>query len=329
VRRVLRVGAFGLLVLTVAPGCVPPDSFRPVTTQGTRIASLFTLVMVLSALVFLLVAGLLVYFVVRYRGRAGDEDPAQVEGNRKLEIFWTATPALLLAVIFVLTLQTMSNVDAASPSALRIRAIGHQWWWEYQYADLGVMTANELHVPVGVPLQIELEGADVIHSFWVPQFGWKKDMIPGKTNVMWVQAEQPGVYDGVCTEYCGTQHAWMRIRVLAEPSDRFDEWIAQQRQQAAAPQGPAARGQQVFLGNTCVNCHAVGGTTANARVGPDLTHVGSRTTIGAGVVENTPDMLRQWVRNAHDLKPGVLMPAYNSLSDDDLAALVQYLTELK
>jgi cytochrome c oxidase subunit 2 len=224
----------------------------------------------------------------------------------------------------------MSNVDAASPSALRIRAVGHQWWWEYQYPDLGVATANELHVPLGVPLQIELDGADVIHSFWVPQFGWKKDMIPGKTNVMWVQPEQPGVYDGVCTEYCGTQHAWMRIRVVVEPSERFDAWIAQQRQPAAAAQGPAtARGQQVFLSNTCVNCHAIGGTTATARVGPDLTHVGSRTTIGAGLVENTPDTLRQWVRNAHDLKPGVLMPAYNSLSGDDLDALVQYLMELK
>ena len=220
----------------------------------------------------------------------------------------------------------MSSVNAESPSAMRVEVVGHQWWWEYRYPDLNVVTANELHVPVGVPLRLELTSNDVIHSFWAPQFGWKKDAIPGKTNTMPVQVDQPGVYDGTCTEYCGTQHAWMRVRVVAQSTDEFNAWVQQQQQPASSSQDPtAARGQQVFTGSTCVNCHTLRGTTANGQVGPDLTHFGSRSIIGAGVLENTPDNLRQWISNPQAIKPGVLMPGYSSLSDDDLTALVTYL----
>ena len=254
-------------------------------------------------------------------------EPRQVQGNRRLEVIWTVTPALVLAGIFVAVVQTMRSVDAAPPDAARVRVIGHQWWWEYQYPDRGVVTANELHVPTGVPLRVDLESVDVIHSFWVPQFGLMRDTIPGKLNQMALTIDRPGDYAGACTQYCGAQHAWMRQRVVAEPPDQFDAWAQQQAQPAAPSNLP---GQQVFLQNTCVDCHAIRGR-APAQVGPDLTHFGSRSTIGAGVLPNTPDgsNLRSWIRDAQSIKPGVLMPTYHSLTDQDLNDLVQYLESLK
>lgn len=319
------------LLLVGASGCRAIDSFNPVTRQGLSIANLFVVALIVSAVIFLLVVGLLTYILVRYRGQPGEQDPPQVHGNKQLEIAWTAAPALILVVLFVLALQTMSAVNATAPAAIRIKVIGHQWWWEYQYPDQGIVTANELHLPAGVPVRLELEGADVIHSFWVPQLGWKKDAIPGQTNDMSVQFDQAGVYDGACTEYCGLQHAWMRVRVVAEPPERFDAWVERQRLAAAArPRSDTAlHGQELFLVHTCVNCHAVRGTSAVAKVGPDLTHFGSRSTIGAGVVANTPENLRRWVREVQAVKPGVLMPNYKHLSEDDLTALVDYLGGLK
>ena len=319
------------LTLTLATaGCTPLDALNPVTHQGRSIAEFFWLVMIPSAAVFLLVAGLLTYVLVRFRGRPGDPDPPQVHGNRRLEIIWTVLPHLLLAALFVGMIRTMQTVNAEAPAALRIRVVGHQWWWEYDYPELGVLTANELHVPTGEPVRLEIEAVDVLHSFWVPQLGWKQDAIPGKTNVIRIQVDRTGVYDGACTEYCGTQHAWMRIRLVAEPRDQFDAWVAGQRQAAEAPRTDAARrGQQVFLSNTCVSCHAIRGTADAARVGPDLTHLASRSILGAGVVGNSPENLHRWIRDVQAVKPGALMPNYTTLPDQDLAALVEYLAGLK
>jgi cytochrome c oxidase subunit 2 len=322
--------AAGLLLIG-ASGCAASiDSFNPVTDRGRAIADLFGLTLVLSAVVFLLVLSVLFYVLTRFRARPGDPDPPQIHGNTKLEIGWTIAPLLLLVVLFLLTVRTQRVVEAEMPGALRVKVIGHQWWWEYQYPELGLVTANELHLPVGRPVKLELEGADVIHSYWVPQLGWKKDTIPGKTNDLWAQFDQAGVYDGACTEYCGTQHAWMRVRLVAEPGDQFDAWVRQQQQPAPAPASETAlRGQAIFLQNTCVNCHAVAGTPANARVGPDLSHFGSRSTIGSGVLDNTPDALRLWLAEVQRVKPGALMPNYNALPEDDLRALVEYLEGLK
>ena len=330
-RRFFSTAIMVGLPLFVAAGCSAIESFNPVTPQGLSIANLFVVVMVISAVIFLLVAGFLVYILFRYRERPGEPDPAQVHGNRNLEIAWTAAPALIVVVLFLLGLQTMNTVNATDPSALRIKVIGHQWWWEFQYPDLGVVTANEVHVPVGVPLKLELESADVIHSFWVPKLGWKKDAIPGKTNDMWVQFDQAGEYDGPCTEYCGIQHAWMRIRLVALTAEQFKAWIEQQRRSAPDRRGgdTAFRGQEIFLRSTCVNCHAVRGTPAAAKIGPDLTHFASRSTIGAGVVANSPQNLRRWVKEVQTMKPGVLMPNYKELSDNDVTALVDFLGGLK
>ncbi|HYU19651.1 MAG TPA: cytochrome c oxidase subunit II [Chloroflexota bacterium] len=329
--RSARSGAVSGLLFLATSGCSKPlDSFNPVTPQGRAISALFIQVMALSALVLLAVTALIFYVLTRYRAGRDEREPSEVEGRRGLEIAWTILPAVLLGGLFVLTLQTMNAVDAASPSALRVKVVGHQWWWEYQYPDLGIRTANELHLPTGAPLKLEIEAADVIHSFWVPQFGWKRDAIPSRTNVMWVQVDQPGAYEGACTEYCGLQHAWMRVYVVAEGREQFEAWAERQREAAApAEAGPTTRGLQVFLQNTCVNCHTVRGTPASGQLGPDLTHVGGRSTLGAGVLPNTAQNMQRWIQDAQAIKPGALMPAYAALADEELRALVDYLESLK
>jgi cytochrome c oxidase subunit II len=304
------------------------ESFDPVTRQGLDISNLYRLELIISALLLALVLGWLILALVRFRATPGDaSEPAQVRGNRNLELTWTIVPALTLGVVFVLVVQTMRSVDAATPGATRLQVVGHQWWWEYQYPDLGVVTANELHVPVGTDLAIDLESRDVIHSFYVPRFGFMRDMVPGKTNRMALRVDRTGTFDGVCTQYCGLQHAWMRQRIVAEPRELFDAWVAAQRAPAVVTAG--SPGQQVFLQNTCVSCHAIRGLPAAAQVGPDLTHFGSRTTLGAGVLTNTRENLRQWIRDPQTIKPGALMPAFDTLSDQDLNALVDFLEGLK
>jgi cytochrome c oxidase subunit 2 len=303
------------------------ESFDPVTRQGLEITNLFGIELVISGLLLALVLGWLILALVRFRAAPDDPtEPPQVHGNRRLEIVWTAVPALTLVVVFVLVVRTMASVDATPPNAQQLQVIGRQWWWEFRYPGLGVVTANELHVPVGTGLQVSLSSPDVIHSFWVPQFGMMRDAVPGKTNQMAITVERPGTFVGACNQFCGVQHAWMRVRVVAQPREQFEAWVAQQ---AAAAASGGSRGQQVFMSNTCVSCHTIRGVSTAAEVGPDLTHFGSRTTLGAGVADNSPDNLRRWIRDPGDFKPGVLMPAFGNLSDADLAALADYLLSLK
>jgi cytochrome c oxidase subunit II len=306
------------------------DSFRPITREGVAISNLFWVVLGLSLVVLLVVLVPLVYSIVRFRARPGDPDPPQVAGNRTIEIIWTGGAFALVVVLFAGAVMTMQTVSAASPSALRVRVIGHQWWWEYQYPDLGITTANELHLPAGQSSELDITSADVIHSFWVPQLGWKQDGNPGQTHTMWVQVDQPGTLEGACAEYCGTEHAWMRIRVVAQPSDQFQAWVHQQQQPAAAPTTDLERqGQQVFETNTCISCHTIQGTAANDEVGPDLTHIGSRSIIAGGVLDNTPKNVQRWVQHADDVKRGALMPNFNTLSDKQAQALTAYLESLQ
>lgn len=320
-----------LAVAPLVPGCASVESLAPVTRQGRAISGLFWLTLGLSAAVFALVLGLLAYALVRFRARGdGEPDPEQVAGSRRVELLATGIPLLLVVVLFALTVRVLNVVNAAPANPLRVQVIGRQWWWEYRYPDLGVVTANELRVPVGEPVELSVESADVIHSFWVPALGWKSDAIPGKPNQMRFEATQPGRFEGACAEFCGKQHAWMRSVVVVEPRDQFDAWIQGQRASAVEPTGePAARGRAVLLGQTCVSCHAIRGTTAQATVGPDLTHLGSRPTLGAGVLANNPENLRRWIRDAQEIKPGVLMPPYRDMPEADLAALVAYLSGLK
>jgi cytochrome c oxidase subunit II len=302
------------------------ESFDPVTRQAVEITNLFNAELVVSALLLALVLSWLVLALVRFGARPGDNtEPPQVHGSPRLELAWTIAPAVTLGIVFIVVVLTMRSVEAVPNGAQQVRVIGHQWWWEFQYPDLGVVTANELHVPVGTPLQVNLDSVDVIHSFWVPRFGMMRDAVPGRTNQMSIFVQRAGTFDGSCTQYCGRQHAWMRIRIVAEPREQFDAWAAQQAGPATLAGAP---GQQVFVQNTCVNCHTIRGVSA-ANVGPDLTHLGSRTTLGAGVIDNTPDNVRRWIRDASSIKPGVLMPAFADLSEAELNALVDYLEGLR
>ena len=303
--------------------------FNARSPQARAIADLFIWNLAIAGAIFALVTGLVIYIAIRYRARPGQGEPRQVFGSRPLEIAWTLAPALILLVVSIFTYTTMlaadPPVDDRPPDLV---VTGLQWWWRVEYPQSGVVTANEIHVPVGRPLLVRIVAADVAHDFWVPQLGPKRDLLPDQQNHIWLQADAPGTYLGACSEYCGAEHAWMLIRVIAQPQAEFDAWQRQQLQAAAAPAGDAARGAQIFRQQTCVSCHAIAGTDASARVGPDLTHLASRETIGAGRVANTPDSLARWIANPHELKPGVLMPGFQ-LSEPDIRALVAYLETLK
>jgi cytochrome c oxidase subunit 2 len=226
--------------------------------------------------------------------------------------------------VFVLTLGTMAEIKGAGVApAMKIAATGHQWWWEFGYG--GTKIANELHLPVGTPIDLELTSVDVIHSFWVPELGPKMDMLPGTTNHLRLFARRAGSYDGQCAEFCGVEHAWMRIRVVVESQTDFDAWLGRQAQPRATIE---TKSEQIFLSNICVNCHTIRGTTAAGTAGPDLTHMGARETIGAGVLPNDAAHMRAWLADPQRYKPGSLMPRV-PLSAADLDALAAYLVTLK
>jgi cytochrome c oxidase subunit 2 len=302
--------------------------FNPISPQERDISHLFIGILIAGAAVFALIAVLVVVIAIRFRHREGTNEPYQEFGRRRLEIAWTIAPAVVLLVILVFTVRTMAAVSPGPgdhPPDLIVT--GYQWWWGIQYPASGVVTANEIHLPVGRRMLLQLDSADVIHDFWVPQLGRKMDMVPGHTNWLWVEPDKTGTYLGACAEYCGTEHAWMRIRVIVQPQAEFDAWQRQQAQPHAAPTGgDATQGAQLFAQLTCASCHAVAGTPANARVGPDLTHYGSRDTLGAGVLDNTPDNLARWLKDPQAVKPGNHMPNLQ-LTDDQIRALVAYLEE--
>ncbi len=313
--------------------------FAPVSTPAVKEADLAKMVLVLSAVVFVVVAGLVVYSVVRFRAGRGEQnaEPPQVYGSAQVEAAWTVIPIIIVIVLVLATARVIHEVQAAPepPNAVRVTVVGRQWWWEIRYPELGVVTANELHVPVSdsanrQPTFLTLESADVAHSFWVPRVAGKTDLIPNKTNRMWVEPHEAGTFLGQCAEYCGTQHAHMLLRVVAEPPEQFARWVEQQRQKAdtAPADSTAAAGRRAFLRTACISCHTVAGTVATGRYGPDLTHLMSRATIGGGVAPNTRDRLRAWVRNPDDLKRGALMPAMQ-LDDEQLDQLVDYLLTLR
>jgi cytochrome c oxidase subunit 2 len=264
----------------------------------------------------------------RYRARPDAPLPRQTRGHTWLEIGWTVAPALVLLVIAVPTLQVIFRTQGgAAPGALTVVVRGWQWWWEIRYPDLGVVTANELHLPLGRPAVLQLEGADVIHSLWVPQLGGKRDVVPGRVNRITLTPEVAGEYLGQCAEFCGPSHANMRLRVVVQPAGEFERWVATQRAPAAEAVGPAAEGQQVYARSACVGCHTVRGLSAGV-VGPDLTHFGSRRTVGAGLLPATPENVAAWVRDPAALKPGVKMPALG-LSEAEARAVAAYLLSLR
>lgn len=290
---------------------------------------LLNAVFVVSAVILLLVTALVVIAVVRFRGRPGQAAPRQVRGHKNLEIAWTIVPLLTLAYLFILTVRAMRASDPPHRKDPDIIVVGHQFWWEVRYPKSGVVTANEIHIPAGRQILFQLGTADVIHDFWVPQLGRKMDMVPDRVNHLWLQADRPGTFQGACAEFCGTQHAWMRIRVEAQTPAAFAEWEQHQLDPARRPASPEANaGMELFRQLTCVTCHAVRGQTPDVNTGPDLTHLASRKTLGAGVLTNAPANLAEWVRNPQRFKPGNRMPNLY-LTDEQVRVLTAYLLALE
>lgn len=325
----------GAVTAPAAQGISPTNIFAPASTPAESIFGLSLFVLAVTAVIFVVVFTLLAYSVVKFRKRTNDDgrEPPQVYGSNQVELAWTVIPVLIVVVLFMATARVIASVQKAAPSsnAVEVVAIGHQFWWEYRYPALGVVTANELHVPVSnpddpTPTIIKLLSADTDHSFWIPRLAGKTDLIPNHPNSMWIDPHETGLYLGQCAQYCGTQHAKMLLRVYVQSRDEFDRWIQEQRQPAVGDD--ASLGQRVFETTACINCHKVAGTVANGRFGPDLTHLMSRDTIAAGAALNTPKNLRLWIRNPEAIKPGSLMPAME-LSDRELEALTVYLETLQ
>jgi len=327
----------GAVTLSVPSACADVTSiFRPLSTPAQAVYEISLLTLAICAAIFLVVAGMLVYTIIRFRRRPGDEgrEPPQVYGSNQIELAWTVVPILIVFVLILATARTIYDVQGAIPPADAVHAtvVGHQWWWEIRYPKLGLITANELHVPVSDtdrrrPTFLRLESADVAHSFWVPQLAGKTDLIPNRVNQMWIEPIQPGTYVGNCAEYCGLQHARMLLRVIAHSPADFERWVAAQ-QMPPVEDGQARAGRDLFFATSCINCHAIKQTTANGKFGPDLTHLMSRQTLGSGVVTNTRKNLRAWVRDPQHIKPGALMPNMQ-LTDDELDQVVDYLLTLK
>jgi len=398
-RRMASFGMMAVLALTLA-ACEqshPNTTFTPHSDYGRAIDFLWDRLLLLGSIVFVFVEVGILYIVFRYRKREGDERPPQTHGNVVIEIFWTLIPAFILLFIAVPTVRTIFKTQAkAVAGALQIEVIGHQWWWEFRYPEYGIITANEIYIPTGRTVNFKLTSNDVIHSFWTPQLGGKRDAVTNRTNFMWYTPDStlpPSEWNGFCTEYCGTSHGKMRFRVFTVKPDQFASWVANQQRPAAigavapakgapatnAPStavaysfprnqpafdyavphtpvpegmtftrgltGNAHRGQQVFSSNACIGCHAIAGNPAAVgNIGPNLTHFGSRATIGAGSFPNTPAYLALWIKNARVMKPGIIMPTLGKdqfdpilktkvtaggLDDQQIADIVAYLWALK
>ncbi len=395
-RRLASYALFAALAVVVIScnEAHPNTTLDPHSDIGREIDFLWDRLLLLATIVFILVEGVLLFVVFKYRRRDNQATPPQTHGSTKLEIAWTLIPAVILVFIAVPTVRTIFITQAqAAPGSLNIDVTGHQWWWEFRYPEYGVTTANEIYVPVGRTVNFRLRSADVIHSFWTPQLGGKRDVITNRTNYMWFTPDSStasSVWNGFCAEYCGASHANMRFRVFTVAPQEFESWAAGQKMPArfgavattaaagratppgyifprekipdfAVPHsrtpadlnftagltGNAQRGKQVFSSSACIGCHSIAGNpSAMGVAGPNLTHVGSRSTIAAGRFPNTAAYLALWIKNARKMKPEVLMPtlgmdeydpvlkakvtsATGGLTDQQIADIVAYLTALK
>jgi cytochrome c oxidase subunit 2 len=318
------------------PFLSPTNIFAPASTPAYSIFDLSLFVLEVTAAIFLVVFSLLAYAVLKFRKSSVSDgrEPAQVYGSTQLELAWTVIPILIVVTLFLAAARVIASIqNAARPSnAIEVTVIGHQFWWEYRYPSLKVVTANELHVPVSDPAHptptfLTLLSADTDHSFWVPRLAGKTDLIPNHPNSMWIDPHETGLYLGQCAQYCGTQHAKMLLRVYVDSRDDFDRWIQEQRQPAHLSD-VASQGRHIFEITACINCHAVAGTVANGRFGPDLTHLMSRQTIASGVAKNTIGNLIAWIYKPDVFKPGCEMPSMG-LSVQQSAAVAAYLVTLR
>jgi cytochrome c oxidase subunit II len=343
-RRSRLVLCFPTLTALLLSGCGGglQSVLDPAGPQSQHISRLWWFMLVTCTVVFVLVIALLIAAVRKGRDELQDPTvpPARQtkESDRRRGVIVAVATAITIAILFAFMVDSFFvgkglTAELERKQGVNIEITGHQWWWEVRYQDVDASsiftTANEIHIPVGVPVTFSLKASDVIHSFWVPNLHGKKDLIPGKISTIWLQADKPGIYRGQCAEYCGHQHAHMALWIFAEPREQFDAWRRAQIQSAASPAtATEQKGQQLFLSSACVMCHAINGTPAGSNVGPNLTHLASRRTIAAATLPNDRQHLAQWVADSQQIKPGNRMPP-NKFAENDMQALLDYLQSLK
>lgn len=340
VRR-FRAAPWGVGLALLAPLAIaacsgdpyPQSTLHPTSDSGRAIDALYRQIFWWAVAVFVVVQSALIVTIIRFRNRPGAGEAKQIHGNTAVEIAWTLAPAVILVAIAIPTIKTIFQVAGDAPAdAVQIEVIGHQWWWEYRYPELGVVTANELHLPQGRPVALAISSADVIHSFWAPKLHGKRDAMPGRITRLAFTPDSVGTFLGQCAEFCGASHANMRLRVMVETPQAFDAWVANQTSAPTAVDSAQAMilaGEAAFkkirdpANHSCIVCHTMAGVSGGV-AGPNLSHVGSRTTIASGTLPNDSDGLARWLRDPLSEKPGSLMPKIG-LTDDEIAALVAYL----
>ena len=321
-----------LSTAVVAAGCAwdgPMSTLIAHSDLNRSILRVYAIITWATVIIAVVVFAALGWILLRFRSRPAAPLPAQTRGHTLLEISWTIAPALLLLVIAIPTIQVVFRTQSAAtpPGALQVTVLGYQWWWEVRYPSLEVVTANELHIPLGRAVEVRLEGPDIIHSFFVPQLAAKRDVVPGRVNHITFTADRAGEYWGQCAEFCGLSHANMGFRVIVHAPDEFARWVAAQRAPAVEVAGDAARGKQIYATSACVGCHTITGVSTGV-LGPPLTHFGSRRTVAAGMWPNTPDNVAAWIKDPQGLKPGVKMPNLG-LTDEQAKDVAAYLSALK
>lgn len=328
--------ALAALLALVATGCDvgPQDYLADLGGKQARAADgLWNITLAIAVVIFVIVEGLIIFTLFRFRQRPGRE-AKQFHGNTKLEITLTVIPSLILAGLAVPTVQTIFENSERPEDALNVTVVARQFWWEYQYPDHDLVTANELHLPVDRPAYIQITSAtdDVIHSFWVPKLAGAQDAVPGRNNIALITPEETGEFWGQCKEFCGLSHSRMRLRVIVQEESEFEQWVEEQKQDAVAPDSAdLERGQELVVNGQCAGCHAIQGTNAAGATGPSLTHLASRGTFAGAMFDLNEENLRAWIADAPSLKPGSLMPSGikdMGLSQEDVDAIVAYLMTL-
>ena len=335
--------SLGVALPALLSGCanVPHTTVLPKTEAARMIQDLYVLIFWLAVVVFIGVQGGLLYVLWRFRARPGHELPEQTHGNTTLEIGWTIAPAVILVIMAVPTIQTIFALESAPPPSpdgnppLIVEVVGKQWWWEFRYPEITLangeplVTANEMVIPTGRTVYLSITSDNVIHSFWVQQLMGKIDAMPNHDNRIWFTAEDPGQYFGQCAEYCGIQHAQMRMNVIAMTPTDYQTWAQRSSRPGEPVTDIAKAGSEAFVTNGCAGCHTIDGNqTAVGKIGPNLSHFGSRTTLAAGILPNTPENLAAWIQDPQAIKPGNLM-TNQLVRPQDVEALVAYLHSLK
>ena len=329
-RRRLSFGLVVVLLLALVACSTKqsPAITDPKSTEAHTISGTWWLMCGLASAVYLVVGGLIVVALFRGR-RKGGPTPFRIRDNTFIVVGGLIIPAAILLVLGAQVVHASNNLRQPEKNPLHIEVVGKRWWWAVSYPDQGITTANEVHIPVGRPIEIGLDSDNVIHSFWVPQLGGKVDLIPGQHNIWRLKATKSGTFRGECAEFCGLQHARMNFLVVAQPAATFDQWLVRHQLPPSGPDNQlAATGQMIFMREPCSGCHTIRGTTADGTIGPDLTDVGSRLALGANTIPNTDGYLSGWIVDSQSIKPGNLMPPI-PMSSSDLQAVVAYLRSLK